>query len=92
MMQVSSAPPSPHSQIAHPSDEKGLRNRAGENNCFLNVTIQSLWHLQPFRDLFESKPVRKRVASFKGTIILVNVWSLPARLLMPLPVNAWCVP
>lgn len=23
---------------------------AGEYNCFLNVVIQSLWHLRPFRD------------------------------------------
>jgi hypothetical protein len=45
-----------NNNIAIPStihDEKGLRNRAGENNCFLNVTIQSLWHLQSFRDRFE---------------------------------------
>ena len=28
---------------------KGLSNYAGENNCFLNVTIQALWHLGPFR-------------------------------------------
>ena len=28
---------------------KGLSNFTGENNCFLNVTIQALWHLGPFR-------------------------------------------
>jgi Ubiquitin carboxyl-terminal hydrolase len=28
---------------------KGLTNFAGENNCFLNVTIQALWHVGPFR-------------------------------------------
>ncbi|CAM9480544.1 unnamed protein product, partial [Ectocarpus fasciculatus] len=28
---------------------KGLQNRAGENNCFLNVTVQALWHLDSFR-------------------------------------------
>lgn len=28
---------------------KGLRNLSGENNCFLNATIQALWHLGPFR-------------------------------------------
>jgi hypothetical protein len=28
---------------------KGLRNLVGENNCFLNATIQALWHLGPFR-------------------------------------------
>ena len=28
---------------------KGLRNEVGKNNCFLNVVIQSLWHLASFR-------------------------------------------
>ncbi|CAI9787269.1 unnamed protein product [Fraxinus pennsylvanica] len=28
----------------------GLKNKAGEYNCFLNVIIQSLWHLRHFRD------------------------------------------
>eukprot|EP01038_Epipyxis_sp_PR26KG_P012103 gene12103-16196_t len=28
---------------------RGLLNSTGENNCFLNVTIQALWHLGPFR-------------------------------------------
>eukprot|EP00605_Chrysophyceae_sp_TOSAG23-4_P000083 GSChrysophyteH1.ASY1.ANO1.85.1 assembled CDS len=28
---------------------KGLSNPLGENNCFLNVTVQLLWHLGPFR-------------------------------------------
>ena len=31
------------------STHKGLRNLSGENNCFLNATIQALWHLGPFR-------------------------------------------
>src|SRR3990167_4966313 len=31
---------------------KGLQNRAGENNCFLNVVIQSLWHVDSFRRRF----------------------------------------
>lgn len=35
-------------------DEKGLLNHAGENNCFLNVVIQSLWHLDAFRTKFTS--------------------------------------
>ncbi|KAL2482032.1 Ubiquitin carboxyl-terminal hydrolase-related protein [Forsythia ovata] len=30
----------------------GLKNEVGENNCFLNVIIQSLWHLRRFRDEF----------------------------------------
>lgn len=50
--------------------EKGLVNRVGENNCFLNVCIQALWHLGPFRDKFlhataleaAPSPVRPRQA------------------------------
>jgi hypothetical protein len=43
--------------IAGTSNEKevygtGLKNAAGEYNCFLNVIIQSLWHLKRFRDGF----------------------------------------
>ncbi|GMJ15122.1 hypothetical protein like AT3G47890 [Hibiscus trionum] len=30
----------------------GLLNEVGEYNCFLNVIIQSLWHLRQFRDEF----------------------------------------
>ncbi|CAA0836080.1 Ubiquitin carboxyl-terminal hydrolase-related protein [Striga hermonthica] len=30
----------------------GLMNEVGEYNCFLNVIIQSLWHLRRFRDEF----------------------------------------
>jgi hypothetical protein len=31
---------------------KGLENKEGQNNCFLNVAIQSLWHLLPFTSRF----------------------------------------
>ncbi|KAL2935906.1 Inactive ubiquitin carboxyl-terminal hydrolase 54 [Bienertia sinuspersici] len=30
----------------------GLLNEIGEYNCFLNVIIQSLWHLSQFREEF----------------------------------------
>lgn len=33
--------------------KKGLSNQ-GENHCFLNVVIQTLWHLEPFRTAFKS--------------------------------------
>ncbi|CAK7322898.1 unnamed protein product [Dovyalis caffra] len=33
----------------------GLKNDIGEYNCFLNVIIQSLWHLRRFRDEFLSR-------------------------------------
>lgn len=39
--------PSPNTNL------KGLINPLGENNCFLNVVIQSLWHLDSFRTRFE---------------------------------------
>ena len=32
-----------------PASHRGLANSAGQNNCFLNVTVQALWHLGPFR-------------------------------------------
>jgi hypothetical protein len=31
---------------------KGLTNRPGENNCFLNSAIQVLWKLDAFRNNF----------------------------------------
>ncbi|XVF79442.1 hypothetical protein PTKIN_Ptkin14bG0223400 [Pterospermum kingtungense] len=30
----------------------GLQNEIGTNNCFLNVIIESLWHMRRFRDEF----------------------------------------
>ncbi len=41
---------------------KGLLNGIGENNCFLNVTIQALWHLGPFR-----AELRKFIADHKAS-------------------------
>lgn len=31
---------------------KGMENPSGFNNCFINVVIQSLWHLGSFRHRF----------------------------------------
>lgn len=31
---------------------KGMENPTGYNNCFINVVIQSLWHLGSFRHRF----------------------------------------
>ncbi len=39
--------------LASSRTTKGLENRFGENNCFLNVVIQSLWHLKEFRRNFK---------------------------------------
>ncbi|GAQ85003.1 GDP-GTP exchange factor [Klebsormidium nitens] len=46
-----------------PAVGKGLANRSGEYNCFLNVIIQSLWHLVPFRRNVMLHPVPKRPPS-----------------------------
>ena len=35
---------------------RGLRNEDGQNNCFVNVIIQSLWHLDSFRAALLSMP------------------------------------
>ncbi|XP_030531227.1 uncharacterized protein LOC115741459 isoform X2 [Rhodamnia argentea] len=35
----------------------GLQNEIGEYNCFLNVIIQSLWHLRQFRNEFLKRPL-----------------------------------
>lgn len=43
---------SPASSIlafASTNTHKGLTNNSGDNNCFLNATIQALWHVGPFR-------------------------------------------
>jgi hypothetical protein len=36
---------------------RGLRNEDGQNNCFVNVIIQSLWHLESFRYSLLSQPM-----------------------------------
>lgn len=39
----------------------GLQNEVGEYNCFLNVIIQSLWHLRQFRDEFLRRSISDHV-------------------------------
>uniref|UniRef100_A0A7N0VE16 USP domain-containing protein n=1 Tax=Kalanchoe fedtschenkoi TaxID=63787 RepID=A0A7N0VE16_KALFE len=39
----------------------GLKNETGEYNCFLNVIIQSLWHIRRFRDEFLSRSSSEHV-------------------------------
>ena len=36
-------------KIKYDKNFKGLENKGQSNNCFLNVVIQSLWHLASFR-------------------------------------------
>ncbi|KAM7272212.1 hypothetical protein ACFE04_026875 [Oxalis oulophora] len=39
----------------------GLKNEVGEYNCFLNVIIQSLWHIRRFRDEFLRRSASEHV-------------------------------
>lgn len=39
----------------------GLQNEVGEYNCFLNVIIQSLWHLRRFREEFLKRSMSEHV-------------------------------
>ena len=39
----------PHILQLGASVHRGLENNKGENNCFLNVIIQSFWHLRSMR-------------------------------------------
>ncbi|KAK9748006.1 hypothetical protein RND81_02G029600 [Saponaria officinalis] len=39
----------------------GLQNEAGEYNCYLNVIIQSLWHLKRFREEFLGRSTSEHV-------------------------------
>ena len=38
----------------------GLNNPVNENHCFLNVIIQSLWHLASFRENFLTQQLYTR--------------------------------
>ena len=39
-----------HDSTYRPASRRGLTSETGQNNCFLNVIIQSLWHLASFRE------------------------------------------
>ncbi|ETV83195.1 hypothetical protein, variant [Aphanomyces astaci] len=45
------------------SIHRGLQNGTGENNCFLNVIIQSFWHLVPLRRLLLDVTIKDLPAS-----------------------------
>ena len=44
---------------------RGLSNDSGFNNCFLNVVIQSLWHLRAFREALLGLPPQARRPSLQ---------------------------
>ncbi|KAH9109398.1 hypothetical protein AeMF1_015519 [Aphanomyces euteiches] len=59
--------------------EKGLRNDTGENNCFLNVVVQALYHLETFQDSLAK--VDKHTCAGDGRCVycaLTSVFSLLA--------------
>lgn len=46
----------------------GLTNKTGQNNCFLNVVVQSLWHLDAFREGFGSSLEGKESQSLEKDV------------------------
>ncbi len=55
--------------------EKGLRNELGEQNCFLNVGIQSLWHLSSFRTKFNNEQHHQHKGPCVFCALKVDLWS-----------------
>jgi len=48
-----------HEQVGINSEDlvrRGLKNEKGANHCFLNATIQALWHIRSFRRRFLEEP------------------------------------
>ena len=78
-----------------PGGHKGLKNAIGENNCFLNVVVQALWHLvsswKPclsfsFYRIAESNPhsegfLSKQFRRRRGTF-LVSALPIPAYIVL----------
>ena len=59
-------PPQQRLAIPLANQHKGLLNRKGENNCFLNVAIQTLWHVNAFR--YELQNLFKNLKSDKDNL------------------------
>lgn len=58
---------------------RGFRNLSGQNNCFLNSALQTLWHLPKFRRAvasFTSECVTSAMSSSKSPPILPPLQSL----------------
>jgi hypothetical protein len=57
----------------------GLLNRDTENNCFLNVIIQSLWHLKSFRERMlglSLSAIQSKKSSEVDKRVMEAVWSM----------------
>ncbi|VAH87325.1 unnamed protein product [Triticum turgidum subsp. durum] len=69
-----------HQSLAGASNGKevygaGLKNAAGEYNCFLNVIIQSLWHLKRFRHEFlKTSSLHKHIEDPCAVCALYNIF------------------
>lgn len=51
----------------------GMTNQAGDYNCFLNVVVQSLWHMKSFQDAFSDFPEHTH-ASEKESCVLCALY------------------
>ena len=51
----------------------GILNQHGEYNCFLNVVVQSLWHLRSFQDVFQDFPAHEHPTG-KSTCVLCSLY------------------
>ena len=47
---------------------RGLANPLGANNCFLNATLQNLWHSPPFRRALSSFAPKAPAGSLVGLL------------------------
>jgi len=49
---------------------KGLKNNYSDNNCFLNVVIQSFYQLEPFREaMLKEKILHNHIGSPQNTCL-----------------------
>lgn len=56
---------------------KGLSNPEGANHCFLNVVIQSLWHIEPFRRAILAIGKHEHSAAHPGVRFMSSVTPVP---------------
>nr|CCA21421.1 inactive ubiquitin carboxylterminal hydrolase putati [Albugo laibachii Nc14] len=59
----------PNFWVKGASIHRGLLNNTGENNCFLNVIIQSFWHLQPMRHFLLNAEIKNDIKSVATSVL-----------------------
>uniref|UniRef100_A0AAV1TYD8 Ubiquitin carboxyl-terminal hydrolase n=1 Tax=Peronospora matthiolae TaxID=2874970 RepID=A0AAV1TYD8_9STRA len=59
----------PNLWIKGASVHRGLLNASGENNCFLNVVIQSFWHLTSMRHFLLHVEVKEESRSVESNVL-----------------------